>query len=171
MKLITETERLLLREFTADDALLILQLNSDPRVTRYTGDPVRDEQHASEVLTHIILPQYSLYGHGRWAVHTRQDGAFIGWCGLKTRPERGEVDLGFRFLASTWGKGYATESAWASLRVGFDKLALPRIVGRAMPENLASLRVLEKCGMRYVCDEIVDEHPARTYEALYPFIR
>ena len=171
MKVIIETERLLLREFTTGDAGLVYELNNDPEVTKFTGDPVKDVHHASLILSQTILPQYALYNHGRWAVHTRDDMRFLGWCGLKARPERDEIDLGYRFMRSAWGKGFATEAAWASLRHGFDKLGLPRILGRAMPENTASLKVLEKCGMTFVRDEIVDEHPARTYEAVYPFIR
>lgn len=172
MDVIIETERLLLRKFTAADADLIYELNRDPDVTRYTGDPIRDIDHAQEVLENVILPQYSLYNHGRWAVHTRSDLAFIGWCGLKTRPERDfEIDLGYRFNQASWGKGYATEAAFACLDYGFKTLGLQRIVGRAVPQNTASLHVLEKIGMHYVCDEMVDDHPAKTYEALNPFIQ
>ncbi|MEO5947452.1 MAG: GNAT family N-acetyltransferase, partial [Chitinophagaceae bacterium] len=68
----------------------------------------------------------------------------------------------------SWGKGYATEASFASLNYGFNKLRLPRIVGRAMPQNIASLRVLEKCGMKYIGEDIVDGHPAKTYEAINP---
>lgn len=171
MNIVIQTDRLILRTFTADDAPLIYELNLDPDVTRYTGDPVRDIAHGLEVLEKVILPQYALYNHGRWAVHTRSDIAFIGWCGLKTRPERDyEIDLGYRFFKTAWGKGYATEAAFACIKYGFENLGLQRIVGRAMPDNLASIRVLEKCGMQYVADEIVDEHPAKTYEAVNPLI-
>ncbi len=171
MNVIIETDRLLLRSFTIDDAVLIYELNRDPEVTRYTGDPIRDLDHAKEVLEKTILPQYALYNHGRWAVHTKPGFEFIGWCGLKTRPERNEIDLGFRFAQTYWGHGYATEAAFASLKYGFEKLELHRIVGRAMPQNIGSLRVLEKCGMLYIGEDIVDDHPARTYEAINPFIR
>ena len=171
MNIIIETERLLLRTFTVDDAPLIYELNLNPDVTRYTGDPVKDLHHAQLILEQIILPQYALYNHGRWAVHIKPDMEFIGWCGLKNRPERNEIDLGYRFMKNAWGKGYATEAAFACLRYGFEKLNMQRIVGRAMPQNVASLRVLEKCGMQYVGDEVVDDHPAKTYEAFNPLIR
>jgi RimJ/RimL family protein N-acetyltransferase len=154
----------LLRLFEPGEGHLIYTLNEDPEVTRYTGDPVRDLEHANEVLEQVILPQYALYNHGRWAVHTKPGLEFIGWCGLKYRPERDEIDLGYRFIKSAWGNGYATEAAYASIKYGFEKLRLRRIVGRAMPGNLASIKVLEKCGMKFVGEEIVDEHPARTYE-------
>ena len=176
MNIIIETKRLLLRSFTTEDASLIYQLNLDPDVTRYTGDPIIDIDHAREVLEQTIIPQYALYNHGRWAVHVKPGldpiaTGFIGWCGLKARPERNEIDLGYRFIKSAWGKGYATEAAWACIQYGFEKLHLERIVGRAMPQNKASLRVLEKCAMHFVGEEVVDGHPAITYEALNPFIR
>jgi RimJ/RimL family protein N-acetyltransferase len=169
MEVIIETKRLLLRLFTPADAQLIFDLNKDPEVTTYTGDPIPNLVHAQEVLENIILPQYALYNHGRWAVHEKIGLAFIGWCGLKTRPERGnEIDLGYRFIKKSWGKGYATEAAFASLKHGFEKLYLPRIIGRSMPQNIASIKVLEKIGMKYIGDEIVDDHAARTYEAINP---
>lgn len=171
MHVILETDRLLLRNFTIEDAPLIYQLNLDPEVIRYTLDPVRDIEHAREVLEKTILPQYALYNHGRWAVLTKPGKEFIGWSGLKARPERHEIDLGFRFIKSAWGKGYTTEAAWACIQYGFEKLHLERIVGRAMPENKGSLRVLEKCGMAFIGEEVVDGHPAITYELFNPSIR
>ncbi len=170
MNVILETNRLLLRTFTLEDAQLIYELNLDPEITRYTGDPVKDINHAKEVLEQVILPQYALYNHGRWAVHIKENLEFIGWCGLKNRPERNEIDLGYRFLKTAWGKGYASEAAFACIKYGFQKLNLQRIIGRAMPDNIGSLRVLEKCGMAYIGDEIVDDHPAKTYEILNPSI-
>ena len=170
MNIIIETNRLLLRNFTLDDAALIYELNLDPEVTLYTGDPIQDINQAQDVLEQTILPQYALYNHGRWAVHVKPTQKFIGWCGLKARPERNEIDLGYRLMKKAWGNGYATEAAYACLKYGFEKLNLQRIVGRAMPENTASLRVLEKCDMQYVGEEIVDGHPAKTYEVLNPSI-
>jgi [ribosomal protein S5]-alanine N-acetyltransferase len=171
MNVVLETQRLLLRQFTADDAELIWQLNLDPEVTRFTHDPVRNLDHAKEILEKTILPQYALYNHGRWAVHKKNDLQFIGWCGLKFRPERNEIDLGYRFMKAFWGQGYATEAAFACIKYGFEKLNLQRIVGRAEPGNIGSLKVLEKCGMIYIGQDIVDDHPANTYEIINPFIR
>ncbi|MBE2230520.1 MAG: GNAT family N-acetyltransferase [Chitinophagaceae bacterium] len=164
MPVIIKTNRLLLRTFEPGEGALIYRLNEDPEVTRYTGDPVRDIVHGEEVLQQVILPQYIRYGYGRWAVELTETNEFIGWCGLKYRPERKETDLGYRFFQTAWGRGYATEAAQASVRFGLEVAGLQRIVGRAMPGNRASVRVLEKCGMCYIGEEIVDEHPALTYE-------
>lgn len=170
MKIVIHTDRLLLRTFTMGDAELIYELNSDPEVIQYTGDRVANIGEASAVLRDRILPQYQLYDHGRWAVLSKYGHEFIGWCGLKTRPERNEIDLGYRFMKKAWGNGYATEAALGCIKYGFETLQIKRIVGRAMPENLASIRVLEKCRMTYVCTEIIDNHPARTYEIFNPFV-
>jgi len=74
-------------------------------------------------------------------------------------------------MKSSWGNGYATESTFACIKHGFEKLNLRCITGRAMPANTASLRVLEKCGMTFVTEEVVDEHPALTYQIINPFIQ
>ncbi|MBI1343937.1 MAG: GNAT family N-acetyltransferase [Terrimonas sp.] len=157
------TERLYFRKFSEGDAPLLWKLNEDPAVTRYTGDPIFSLEQALGVLKEIILPQYDLYGMGRWAVHLKVTGEFMGWCGLKNRPERNEIDLGYRFMKVFWGQGYAYESAMASIEYGFKVLNLNTIIGRAMPENIASWKVLKKCGMRFVREEFVDGHPALTY--------
>jgi RimJ/RimL family protein N-acetyltransferase len=171
MNVIIETDRLLLRTFTSDDAPLIYQLNLDPEVTRYTLDPMVSIDQAKEVLENIILPQYALYNHGRWATHTKSNMDFIGWCGLKMRPELNEIDLGYRFLKASWGNGYATEAAYACIKYGFEELHLQRIVGRALPGNLASIRVLEKIGMNYVGEENIEALLHKTYDIFNPLIR
>lgn len=171
MNVVIETNRLLLRTFTINDAGLVYELNKDPEVTRYTGDPVSDIKQAEQVLEKTIIPQYVLYNHGRWAVHLKHGLEFIGWCGLKYRPERNEVDLGYRFKQSSWGKGYATEAAYACIQYGFGTLKLGRIFAAAMPGNTGSWLVLEKCGMSYIGDELIDGHMAKTYELISPFIR
>lgn len=168
MNVIIETDRLLLRTFTEDDAQHIYDLNLDPDVIRFTHDPVRDIEHAKEILEQVILPQYALYNHGRWAVHLKPVHEFIGWCGLKYRPEENEIDLGYRFKKEYWGRGYATEAAFACIRYGFETLRIRRIVGRAEPENIASCIVLEKCGMKYIGIGEVDGYPVNSYEIFNP---
>ena len=170
MNVVIETERLLLRNFTIEDAPLIYELNLDPDVICFTYDPIKDIGQARQILEQVILPQYALYNHGRWAVHLKPQLEFIGWCGLKYIPQSDEIDLGYRFKKQYWGKGYATEAAFACIRFGFEKLHLRRIIGRAVPKNTASLHVLKKCGMTFLTEEVVDGHPAKTYEIYNPSI-
>lgn len=154
MKTIIETERLILREFLIEDAFDMFSLNKDPAVIQYTGDnPFESIQAAENFLKNYDA--YQKFGFGRWAVLTKNENAFIGWCGLK-RNEEDQVDIGFRFFQKEWNKGYATESAKACLIYGFEKLNLVEIIGRAQKENTASIRVLEKIGMEYWKEGEVD---------------
>lgn len=143
-----ETERLYLREITVDDAEHAYLLNLDEEVLRYTGDePFESIEEAREFLSKY--DHYAKYGFGRWGVIRKSDNVFLGWCGLKYTKELDEFDIGFRFSKKYWNKGYATESAIACLKIGFEKFKMPAIVGRARKENLASIRVLEKLGLTY----------------------
>lgn len=168
MNIVIETDRLLLRMFTEDDAQLIYDLNLDEDVIRFTHDPIKNLDHAKEILKGTILPQYVLYNHGRWAIHLKPGLDFIGWCGLKYRAEADEIDLGYRLKKEFWGRGYASEAALASIQYGFEKLKISRIIGRAEPGNKASCVVLEKCGMTYIGNGIVDGYPVKTYEIVKP---
>ncbi len=149
MKNILETERLFLREFTIDDAQLLIDLNSDIEVIRYTGDgAVEDLDEAKRILTEIIFPQY-VNKIGRWAVCLKSTNEFIGWCGIKYIQENDEYDLGYRFFKKHWNNGYATESAKAVMEYGTNILKLKNIVGRAAIENKNSIKVLEKVGLKF----------------------
>jgi ribosomal-protein-alanine N-acetyltransferase len=170
MTIVHESSRLIFRLFTMEDAALVYELNRDENVTRFTYDPISDMARAADVLQRTIIPQYVLYNYGRWATHLKEDMSFIGWCGLKFRAELKEVDLGYRFMEKYWGQGYATEAAFAAVKYGFEKLHIPRITGRADPKNLASARVLEKIGMKFIGQEQVDGHSALVYEAINPLI-
>ncbi len=163
MNIIFETPRLLLRQFTEAYAPLILELNSDPEVVKYLHEPtLQNEADAKSILTDTILPQYQ-NNLGRWAMHTKDNDEFIGWCGLKYRPELDEIDLGYRLMQKAWGKGFASEAAQHSLNHGFQSLDLKLITARAHIENIASIKVLEKIGMEYVGEGIVDNCPVKTY--------
>jgi RimJ/RimL family protein N-acetyltransferase len=168
MHIVFETPRLFLRQFTEADAALILELNSDPEIVKYVHEPVlKTEEEAKNILVNIILPQYK-NNLGRWAMHIKGTQEFIGWCGLKYRPELDEIDLGYRLMQKAWGKGLATEAARHTLEYGFKTLNLNLITGRAHIENIASIKVLEKIGMDFIGEGIVDNCPVRTYTKASP---
>ena len=170
MQIIFETPRLILRRFTIADAYLIQQLNSDAEVLKYLHEPpLKTIDQAKNIITTIILPQYKK-NLGRWAINTKNNDEFIGWCGLKYMSDLDEIDLGYRLKRSAWGKGFATEAAMNTLEHAFKKLQLKLITGRAHIENIASLKVLEKIGMQFSREEIVDECPVKTYTALNPLL-
>lgn len=163
MHIIFETPRLYLRQFTEADAPLILTLNSDPEIVKYVHEPTLEtEEQARNIIINNILPQYP-NNLGRWAMHIKETNEFIGWCGLKYRPELNETDLGYRLMQKKWGLGYATEAARHTLNHGFSKLNLHLITAKAHIENIASIKVLEKLGMDFIGEGIVDNCPVRTY--------
>lgn len=146
-KYIAETPRLMIREFVLDDAPDIWELNSDPEVIKYTGDPPFETvENARDFLNNY--KDYENNGFGRWAVIKKDSGTFLGWCGLKLN-EQNLIDLGFRFFRREWNKGYATEAAKACLEYGFMELNVNEIIGRVAMKNTGSIKVLEKLAMEY----------------------
>ena len=142
-----ETARLRHRSLNADDAERFYALNSDPEVMRHTcEEPPSSVAATREAIANY--PDFDTYGFGRWGcVLKGQEDSIIGFCGLKFLPELDEVDVGYRFFPQFWGQGIATEACAASVQFGFEVLGLGRIIGLVRPENIASIRVLEKVGM------------------------
>lgn len=158
-----QTERLRLRQLTPADAQLFYDLNNDPEVLQYTGDqPFASVADAKNFLENY--GDYDNFGIGRWAIVHKDTQQTIGWCGLKYTSALHEVDLGFRLFREEWGKGYATEAGIASLRYGFEVMQFEEIVGRVWKINLASQRVLEKCGLKFWKDAIFDEQAGSYYK-------
>lgn len=162
MKTILETDRLLLREFEISDAKNFYELNLNPNVIKYTGNKAFEDINEAK----YFLENYSDYqrnGFGRWAVINKSNHEFLGWCGLKYDEKLNETDIGFRFFEHFWNLGFATESAKACIDYGFVKLNLKTIIGRAMKENSASVKVLEKIGLQYVRDFNFNGHDGVIY--------
>ncbi|MFD2200879.1 GNAT family N-acetyltransferase [Shivajiella indica] len=137
-----------MRNLTIEDAIDFYHLNLDPEVLKFTGDrPFVNFQAAKDFLSNY--DQYEKYGIGRLAVINKETLKFMGWCGLKFRSEEDDYDIGFRFFKEYWKRGFATETAKSCLDFGFKVLRLERIIGRAMKENIASIKVLEKIGMTF----------------------
>ena len=150
MKIILETDRILLREYVEDDAEAFFKLNSDPEVLRFVPDKaLLNVEQARQILLDHPIADYRKHGFGRGACILKSTGEQIGFAGLKYLEELGEVDVAYRLMPTHWGQGLATEAALASVRYGFTDLGLKRIIGLVMPENIASVRVLEKTGLRY----------------------
>ena len=157
-----ETRRMRFRRFASQDATGFFELNSDPEVIRYTGDPpFKSVEDAGNFISNYS--HYDLYGYGRWAMELKESGEFIGFAGLKYTPELKETDLGFRLFKRLWGKGLATEAAFACLEYAWQQLELDTIVGRAMENNPASWRVLEKIGMQQDKSMEQDDNKWRIY--------
>lgn len=151
MKLPIITERLILRKLTKDDIDNIFLLDSNPDVMKYVGVPPSISKEQSEKMIENILNQYEKNGTGRLAVIEKETNKFIGWSGIKLLTEevngfKNVYELGYRFLPEFWGKDYATESAKASLDLGFNQLNADKIYAYADVENQSSNSILTKLG-------------------------
>ena len=145
-----ETERLILRPITAEDAPLVLAVMNDPDFIRYVSDRgLRTNTDAERYISERMLPGYEKNGFGMCAVCLKQSGSAIGTCGIFKRNPTDDVELGFAFRPEFRGQGFALEAASASMVYGLNALKLTRIVAATNPNNHSSMRLLEKLGMRF----------------------
>jgi RimJ/RimL family protein N-acetyltransferase len=153
MDVLLETDRLVLRRFTPDDADLLVQLDADPAVMRYvTGGRATSREEIETDVLPAFLAYHERGRWGFWAAIERLSGEFLGWFHLRPHGEDpdDEPELGYRLRASAWGRGYATEGARALVRHGFTELGARRIYAETMAVHTASRRVMEKAGLRHV---------------------
>jgi RimJ/RimL family protein N-acetyltransferase len=153
-----------LREFTLDDVERIAALDSDPEVMRYIsyGAPTSRETIATKVLPGWLRFYEKAERVGFWAVELLATGEFLGWYHL--RPDRfvaTEQELGYRFRRDSWGKGFATEGSMALLADGFQISKFQKITARTLLRNLASQRVMQKCGLALEEYFVYPEHILR----------
>ena len=154
MEIFLETERLLLRHFTAADVDLLVDLDRDPEVMHFLtgGRPTPRQEIEQEVLPAFLSYHERCAGYGFWAAIEKASGEFLGW--FHFRPHEAapadEPELGYRLRKSAWGKGYGTEGSRALIAKGFTEHSVRRVVASTMAVNTASRRVMEKAGMRLV---------------------
>ena len=147
---VLETARLVLRRLSTDDADFILELLNQPSFLRYIGDKgVRNTEDAIRYIQTGPIASYERFGFGLYLVELKETGASIGMCGLLKRDSLQDVDVGFAFLPDYWSQGFAFESAAAVMNYGREALGLRRIVAITSLDNDASIRLLEKIGLRF----------------------
>ena len=143
------TARLNLREFIATDFAAVHAYSADPRVTRYLFFGPRDEESTAEYLEELLASQREQpRTRFELAVEETASGKLIGACDLSLI-ESNVVDLGYMLSAEQWGMGYATEIALALVDAAFFELRAQRVISTVDVNNAASIRVLEKIGMRW----------------------
>jgi len=149
MKVI-ETDRLVLRRLSNDDAGFIIELLNQPSFLRYIGDKeVRNSAEAVRYIQNGPVASYERFGFGLYLVELKTTGESVGICGLLKRDSLPDVDIGFAFLPDFWSQGYAFESASAVMTYGREVLGLKRIVAITSLDNDASIKLLEKLGLRF----------------------
>lgn len=145
-----ESARLTFRRLELGDSGFLLRLLNEPSFIEHIGDRgVRTVEDAHRYLREGPFAMYERYGFGLWRVARRTDDAPIGMCGLLKREPLRDFDLGYAYLPDHWRQGYAFEAAQATLRDAARRFGLRRVIGIVSPGNTASVRLLEKLGMRF----------------------
>lgn len=154
------TERLILRPPTPEDLDAFAAIFADPEVMRFIGDGTPRPRDDVAARLHRAAELYRQTGFCFFAVELRETGEVIGDCGIipiarsgtdwNDYSQRGpEIELGYRLARAHWGRGYATEAAREAVRYAFQDLRLDHLIGVTDPGNVASQRVLQKCGMTH----------------------
>jgi [ribosomal protein S5]-alanine N-acetyltransferase len=148
--IVTETSRLILRYFTADDLDELAAILGDHQVMRYSIGGIKTRSQTQDFLN-WILSNYEKYGFGLYAVIERENQVLIGFCGLLVWffEEVQEIEMGYRFAKEHWGQGLGTEAATAVRDYAWQKLNLKRLICIIQPENTRSIRVAKKLGMEH----------------------
>jgi RimJ/RimL family protein N-acetyltransferase len=150
MNYIFETERLKLRKFNLHDTTFIVELFNSPGWLQFIGDRnVRTEEQAVSYLKNGPIKSYVENGFGLYLVEIKDMGTSIGMCGMLKRDGLENPDIGFAFLPDHTGKGYARESAEATLKYALETLQLPKISAITKPDNQRSIRLLEGIGLKF----------------------
>lgn len=148
-RVIAETERLIIREMTTDDAAFVLELINTPKFHKYIADRgVRTVEQAERYIEERFSANYEKNGFGMLAVCLR-DGTPIGNCGFVSRDTLPGPDIGFAFLPEYEGKGYALESARAMMQYGEKALGFADVFAITSLENESSIKLLEKLGLTF----------------------
>ena len=145
-----ETKRLILRQLTEDDAAFILQLLNEPSWIQYIGDRgVRTLDDAQRYIKNGPVAMYARHGFGMFLVTLKEDETPVGLCGLIKRDTLDDVDIGYAFLPDYWGKGYAVESAEATMQFAEQVHKLKRVVAITLRENKSSVTLLKRLGFHF----------------------
>ncbi|MGK5741288.1 GNAT family N-acetyltransferase [Micromonospora sp. URMC 103] len=154
MSVFLETERLVLRPFTDDDADRLFALDDDPEVMRFIngGKPASRETIRSRILPRLLHDHPCIGTRGYWAAEEKATGAFLGWFEFRPLDEHSAdvVELGYRLNRAAWGKGYATEGSRALIAKGFTDFGVQRVTANTMAVNTRSRRVMEKSGLVFL---------------------
>jgi RimJ/RimL family protein N-acetyltransferase len=145
-----ETERLRLRGWIRSDRAPFFRMCNDPAVMEYLGPPMSmgDVEDATERQNAFL----ARYGFCFWAVERKEDGAFLGFCGLKPGPEDtpiwGRIEIGWRLATAHWGQGYAREAAEACLEWAWANCDADRVWAITVSGNDRSWGLMERLGMQ-----------------------
>jgi ribosomal-protein-alanine N-acetyltransferase len=164
---IAETTRVAIRPLRMSDGDALHRVFGDAEVMRYSDGP-HTRQWVDQWVRDYVDNHYDAWGFGMWAVEERMGTQVIGYCGLSRLPQRcgpRETEIGYRLIRSHWGRGLATEAVCAVRDYAINTLHLPKLIAIVDPENIASLRVVEKAGFQYDREIMFDgyTHPDKVF--------
>jgi ribosomal-protein-alanine N-acetyltransferase len=142
-----QTNRLLLRPFSENDADGLARVLSDNEVAKFIGGPKTSHEARESAIR--MRDAFAQRGWGTLAVVLPDTSTCIGYCGVRPLSCTPDVELAFALERSCWGNGFATEAAAAVLDAAFVCLRFESVVGTVYPENIASQRVLAKLGLKF----------------------
>lgn len=146
-----ETDRLILRDWKAEDLPLFIAMNKDERVMRYFPSVLTDEE--TESFFYRIQSEFDKHGWGLYAVELKSTCIFIGYVGLHEIGFDADftpgIEIGWRLDAGYHNQGLATEAAKAVLELARSK-GLKRLYSFTSKKNIPSERVMQKIGMTKV---------------------
>jgi GMP synthase-like glutamine amidotransferase/RimJ/RimL family protein N-acetyltransferase len=157
------TERLALRPLVGADLDALHALFTDPQVRRFLWDDRVIERSVAAEVIEASAARFAEAGVGAWVIEPRGGGELLGFAALRRIDGAGEIELLYGLAPAHWGKGYAVEASRAVLAHGFDGVGLERIAGRVDSPNRASVRVLERLGMRFEGESAVAGRPTLHY--------
>jgi RimJ/RimL family protein N-acetyltransferase len=146
-----ETGRLIIRPTTEADAGFAFELMTSPKWLANIGSRgLQSPGDAARYIRDRILPQFERLGFGNYTVIRKTDGAKMGVCGLHDREGLNGIDIGYAFLEQYEGQGYAIEAARCIKQAAIEDFLLTEIYAITTHGNVASQRILEKLGLKYV---------------------
>jgi len=148
------TSRLTLRPLLSTDAEPLYKIYQVEGVLQYFPNPSPPPLENVKRFVTAQETHWGKYNYGNWGILPHGEEDIIGWAGLQFLPETNEIEVGYLLNRLFWGQGFATESALASLEFGFQHLSLDQIIALVHPDNIASIRVIENCGMSWVDQKV-----------------
>jgi len=159
-----ESERLLIRPTSIQDAQLIYELMNTPLFIKFVGDRnIHSIDAAEKYIQHKMLPQLRKFGYSNYSLITKADGIKIGSCGLYNRDGVDGIDIGFGLLPQYEGLGYAYEAARKILKAAFEEFGIREIKAITSKENFASQRLLEKLELERIGTTILPNEEEELY--------
>lgn len=155
-----DTERLTLRKIELSDAPFFYKLLNCEGWLKYIGDRnIRTVSDAEKQIIEKYIPSYKTNGYGSYLVVDKVSKEPLGTCGMYKRENLDHPDIGFAFLPQFIGKGFAFEASLAILKNAEENLNLSKILAFTVPNNKASIKLLEKLGLNNTGDYFFEGNP------------